>query len=112
MIRHRYFDVQLKFRDLDSVVLTPVFFRGCVQNSLERFFGQIGGDTTLEIIKFSAEQQRVVFRVPEEFYERTRASITLIGQYQEVPCHFRVLKTSKTPLDFIKEGENENCEEI
>ncbi|KAH8388383.1 hypothetical protein KR093_005372 [Drosophila rubida] len=101
-----------KFRDLDSVVLTPVFFRGCVQNSLERFFGEIGGGTTLEIIKFSAEQRRVVFRVPQEFYERTRAALTLIGYYQEVPCHFCVLRSSKTPLDFKKDGENENCEEL
>lgn len=112
MIRYHYFDVQLKFRDFDSVVLTPVYFRGCVQNSLERFFGEIGGGTNLEIIKFSVEQRRVVFRVPEEFFERTRAAVTLIGHYQEVPCHFQVLKTSKTPLDFEKDEENENCEEL
>ncbi|XP_030559187.1 uncharacterized protein LOC115761545 [Drosophila novamexicana] len=112
MIGYHYFDVQLKFRDFDTVELTPIYFRGCVLNSLESFFGEIGGKTTLDIIKFSVEQRRVVFRVPEEFFKRTHTAITLIGHYQKVPCHFRVLKTSKTPLDFQKDiGENDNCEE-
>ncbi|XP_017967292.1 uncharacterized protein LOC108659070 [Drosophila navojoa] len=102
MIGYHYFDVRLKFRDFDKVELTPIYFRGCVLNSLEKFFGEIGGKTSLDIVKFSVEQRRVVFRVPEEFYKRTHTVITLIGHYQEVPCHFQVLKTSKTPLDFEK----------
>ncbi|KAH8417900.1 hypothetical protein KR222_007857, partial [Zaprionus bogoriensis] len=105
------FRICRKFRDFDSVVFTPIYFRGCVQNSLERFFGEIGGKTTLQIIKFCVQQRRVVFRVPEEFFERVRAAITLIGYFQEVPCHFKVLNTSKQPLDFTKAGEGENCEE-
>ncbi|ALC46254.1 CG34317 [Drosophila busckii] len=98
-----YFDVQLKIRHCDTIELTPTYFRGCVLNSLEGFFGEIGGKTTLEIVRFSVEQRRVVFRVPEEFAQRTRTAISLIGHYQEVPCHFQVLQTSKTPLDFDKE---------
>ncbi|XP_032593186.1 uncharacterized protein LOC116805433 [Drosophila grimshawi] len=113
MKSYHYFDVQLKFRDFDSVVLTPIYFRGSVLGSLEGFFGEIGGKTSLDIIRFSKEQRRVVFRVPEEFAERTHTAITLIGHYQEVPCHFRVLKSSKKPLDFQKltSEDQDECEE-
>lgn len=106
-----HFHIFRKSRDFDSIEFTPIFFRGCVLNQIERFFGEIGGQTTLDIIKFSVNQRRVVFRVPDEYFERTRAAISLIGHYQDVPCHFRVLETSKTPLDFVKEGEGIDCEE-
>lgn len=100
-----------KSRDFESIEFTPSFFRGCVLNHIERFFGEIGGQTSLEIIRFSVSQRRCVFRVPKQFSERTRATIALIGRYQDVPCHIRVLNTSDKPLDFIKEGEGEDCEE-
>ncbi|EDW83927.1 uncharacterized protein Dwil_GK13870 [Drosophila willistoni] len=103
MSDYHYFDVQLKLRDPESVVLTPAYFRGCILNSLESFFGDIGGQTTVDIVKFSVQQRRVIFRVPEDFYERTRVATTLIGHYQEVPCHFQVLESSKSLLDFDKE---------
>ncbi|XP_030371401.1 uncharacterized protein LOC115621783 [Scaptodrosophila lebanonensis] len=102
MSGYYYFDVQLKLRDPEQVVLTPAYFRGCILNSLESFFGEIGGKTQLDIVRFSAGKKRVVFRVPEDFFERTRTAVTLIGHYQEVPCHFQVLETSNTPLDFEK----------
>lgn len=100
-----------KSRHFDSIVFTPNYFRGCILNNIQRFFGEIGGQASLEIIRFSVPQRRVVFRVPNEFSQRTRATIALIGHFQDVPCHFRVLKSSDKPLDFVKEGEGEDCEE-
>jgi len=89
-----------KLRDPDSVTLTPVFLCGCILNSLASIFGEIGGQTALEIVKFSSSQKRSIFRVPEAFLERVRIAISLIGYYQEEPCHFQVLSTSRKPLDF------------
>ncbi|KAH8362707.1 hypothetical protein KR084_000033, partial [Drosophila pseudotakahashii] len=89
-----------KLRDPDTVILTPALFRSCVLNALDSFFCE--EKPTLEIVKFCAQQQRVIFRVPEELYEVTRIILNLIGHYQETPCHFEVLQTSKSTLDFEK----------
>uniref|UniRef100_A0A6P4EQ80 Uncharacterized protein LOC108045423 n=1 Tax=Drosophila rhopaloa TaxID=1041015 RepID=A0A6P4EQ80_DRORH len=100
MSGYQYLDVKLKLRDPDSVTLTPVFLCGCILNSLTNIFGEIGGQTTLEIVKFSSTDKRFIFRVSEDFLKRVRIAISLIGYYQEVPCHFQVLSTSQKPLDF------------
>lgn len=54
----------------------------------------------MELVKFDAEQKRGILKVPQAFATETRAAITLIGYFQEIPCHFQVLKSSKQPLDF------------
>ncbi|KAI8046926.1 hypothetical protein M5D96_003146, partial [Drosophila gunungcola] len=95
----------LKLRNPDSVTLTPVFLCGCIVNSLTNIFGEIGGQTTLEIVKFSSTEKRSIFRVSEDFLERARIAISLIGYYQQVPCHFQVLSTSRKPLDFEDSAE-------
>ncbi|EDW39312.1 GL14026 [Drosophila persimilis] len=103
MSDYYYFDVKLKLRNPEAIIFTPIFFRSCVLNALESFFGDLGGKTNMDIVKFCDKQQRIVFRVPEEFFERTRTALSLIGHYQEVPCHFQVIGTSKTALDFDKD---------
>ncbi|XP_052847979.1 uncharacterized protein LOC128259554 [Drosophila gunungcola] len=105
MSGYQYLDVKLKLRNPDSVTLTPVFLCGCIVNSLTNIFGEIGGQTTLEIVKFSSTEKRSIFRVSEDFLERARIAISLIGYYQQVPCHFQVLSTSRKPLDFEDSAE-------
>lgn len=89
-----------KLREDTSAVITPAYFQGSVETSLTDFFGEIGGQTEVELVKFSAEQKRGILKVPQAFAVQTRAAITLIGYFQEIPCHFQVLKTSKQPLNF------------
>ncbi|BFF92231.1 uncharacterized protein DMAD_10329 [Drosophila madeirensis] len=103
-----YFDVKLKLRYPEAVLFTPIYFRGCVLSALESFFGDLGGKTQMDIVKFCTKQHRIIFRVPEEFFERTRTALSLIGHYQEVPCHFQLLDASKAVLDFDKD----NAEEV
>ncbi|XP_017076309.2 uncharacterized protein LOC108111386 [Drosophila eugracilis] len=103
MASYYYFDIKLKLRDPDAVVLTPSLFRNCVLDAFESFFCE--EKTTLEIVKFCAQQQRVIFRVPEDTFEMIRISLELIGHYQEMPCHFKILQASKSTLDFEKDIE-------
>ncbi|KAH8279993.1 hypothetical protein KR054_010793, partial [Drosophila jambulina] len=95
-----------KLRDPDIVVLTPALVRSCLLDAMDSYFCE--EKPVLEIVKFCALQQRIIFRVPEECYEMTRISIPLIGHYQQNPCHFEVLETSKTMLDFEKVCEKED----
>ncbi|KAH8383424.1 hypothetical protein KR009_008518, partial [Drosophila setifemur] len=98
-----------KLREPDSVVLTPALFRSCVLDSLESFFCE--ERPPMDIVKFSAKQQRIIFRVPEEFYQMTRACMRHIGHYQDTPCHFQVLEASKDSLDFEKSSEKDISED-
>lgn len=79
-------------------MLTPAYFQGSIENSLVDFFGEIGGQTELELLKFDASQKRGIIKVPKDFSKQTRAAITLIGRFQDIPCHFEVLKTSEEPI--------------
>ncbi|KAH8268228.1 hypothetical protein KR026_002320 [Drosophila bipectinata] len=99
MLTHVFFGFHRKLRDPESVTLNQVFLYGCIHNSLESVFGEIGGQTDLELLKLSADEGRFLVRIPEDFLERVRIAIALIGQYQGVPCHFQVLETSATPLE-------------
>ncbi|XP_017091702.2 uncharacterized protein Rpp14b [Drosophila bipectinata] len=109
MTDYSYFDIKIKLRDPDAVVLTPSLFRNCIIDSLDSFFCE--EKFTLEIVKFCAQQQRVIFRVPQELHDMTCGCLELIGHYQEIPCHFQVLETSKTALDFEKLRGNEKNNE-
>ncbi|XP_073816629.1 ribonuclease P protein subunit p14-like [Musca autumnalis] len=93
-----YLDVELKLKEESSAVLTPAYFQGSIESSLVGFFGEIGGQTELELLKFDCAQKRAILKVAKEFSSKTRAAITLIGRYQDIPCHFAILKTSEKPL--------------
>lgn len=95
-----YFSVCRKLSEDSSAVITPVYFQGSIESSLAEFFGEIGGQTELELVKFDVGQKRGILRVPEAFSTKTRAAITLIGYFQDIPCHFQILQTSAQPLDF------------
>ncbi|XP_053954759.1 uncharacterized protein LOC129243798 [Anastrepha obliqua] len=95
-----YLDVELKLRDEDKAVVTPAYFLGSIEDSLQSFFGEIGGQTDLELVKFDKNRKRGILRVQDEFLSRTRTAITLIGHFQDIPCHFIVKETSEKKLEF------------
>lgn len=88
-----------KLKEDSSAVITPAYFQGSIESSLTEFFGEIGGQTELELLKFDSQQKRGILKVPQAFSTQTKAAITLIGYYQSIPCHFQILKTSTQPLD-------------
>ncbi|XP_061396567.1 uncharacterized protein LOC133332203 [Musca vetustissima] len=94
-----YLDVELKLKEESSAVLTPAYFQGSIETSLTEFFGEIGGQTELELQKFDCSQKRGILKVPKEFAAKTKAAITLIGRFQDIPCHFAILKTSEKRLE-------------
>ncbi|XP_004534354.1 uncharacterized protein LOC101460452 [Ceratitis capitata] len=100
MSSYIHLDVELKLRDENKAIVTPAYFLGSIEDSLQNFFGEIGGQTDLELIKFDKGQKRAIVRVQEEFILRIRSAITLIGYFQDIPCHFIIKKSSKEKLDF------------
>jgi len=93
-------DISIKFAE-EVESFSPLFFKGSIEQSLKYNFGEIGGNTTVDIVKFDKERKQAIIRVPENYYVKTRASITLISKFQGVPCHFQVNSASPIITSFL-----------
>lgn len=74
--------------------ILPVFVKGAIVQSLKTVFGEIGGETELDLLTFDEERQKGVLRVPIDFVVKTRAALTLISEFQGIPANFRVNNAS------------------
>lgn len=81
--------------------LLAVYVKSCIEQSLHRIFGEIGGHTTVDVLKFDEKRHRLILRVPENFYVKLRAALTLIDQFQGIPCYFHVQSTSRVLLALV-----------
>lgn len=82
--------------------LLPVYFKSCLERSLARIFGEIGGQTTVDILKFDVLRARAIVRVPSDFYVKFRAATALTGEFQDIPCNFVVNKASPVLLGLVE----------
>ncbi|XP_050071615.1 uncharacterized protein LOC126559490 [Anopheles maculipalpis] len=105
-----YFDVEIKLANKPNQ-LSALYVKSTIDCALAKIFGEIGGQTEVDLLKFDEQRQRFILRVPKEFYVKLRAAITLIGDYQGVPCNFQVKKVSpvlftlvETHFDFAREA--------
>ncbi|KAG4078188.1 hypothetical protein HA402_002240 [Bradysia odoriphaga] len=100
MTGYYYLDVSL---DTDSrpELLLPTYFKGKIDQSLQTVFGEIGGHTTVDILKFDQNNQRAILRVPSSYYVKLRAALTLISSFQEIPCCIKVNTASPVLLSLL-----------
>ena len=73
MVNYYYFEVELELRDEIDAVLTPAYFQGSIIKSLDGLFGEIGGQTDLELVKFDRIHKRALLK--------------------QIPCRFQILNT-------------------
>uniref|UniRef100_A0A2M4AWG7 Uncharacterized protein n=1 Tax=Anopheles triannulatus TaxID=58253 RepID=A0A2M4AWG7_9DIPT len=101
MSNYFYFDIELKLAQEPDQLL-PIYVKASVEQSLQKVFGEIGGQTVVDLLKFDSKRRRLILRVPKDFYAKLRAAITLIGEFQGVPCHFLVRKVSPLLLTLVE----------
>lgn len=91
------------FRKLETQAnsVLPVFVKGSIEQSLHKIFGEIGGHTTVDLLKFDEKRHRAILRVPENFYVKLRAALTLINSFQGIPCRFHVNSVSAVLLALL-----------
>lgn len=97
-IIHYYLNRKLANKETNPL---PVFVKGSIEQSLRTTFGEIGGQTTFDLLKFDESRQRLILRVPKEFYVKLRSALTLISTFQGVPCHFYIHSVSKVLLALL-----------
>lgn len=90
-------------RELDEQPdqLLPVFFKGRIEQVLQTVFGEIGGHTTVDVLKFNEKTRRSILRVPDNDYVKLRAALTLAATFQDIPCCFKVHSASPVLLSLL-----------
>lgn len=80
----------------------PIYVIGSIEQSLRTVYGEIGGLSIVDLFKFNRETCRGILRVPSTSYVKTRTALTLISNFQGVPCHFQVHSASPVILGLLK----------
>lgn len=88
------------------------YVKGRIEQNLHSIFGEIGGHTTIDLIKFDQNNRRFILRVPERDYVKLRATLTLSSVYQSISCCFRVNSVSPVLLTLLASGDNNNSIEF
>lgn len=75
-------------RKSDSLI--EAFVIGAVNKSLTTVFGEIGGQTELDLLSFDSENQKGILRVPSNFLTKLQIALTLIADFQGIPAIFSI----------------------
>jgi ribonuclease P protein subunit RPP14 len=100
MTGYYYLDVSLETKSPPELLL-PTYFKGKIDQSLQTIFGEIGGHTTVDVLKFDQINQRAILRVPDAYYVKLRAALSLIASFQEIPCCIKVIAASPVLLALL-----------
>lgn len=58
--------------------------------SLTTVFGEIGGQTELDLLSFDPDSQKGILRVPSNFLSKLEVALTLIADFQGIPAIFSI----------------------
>lgn len=75
--------------------VSPAFVQATIEKSLSTVFGEIGGNLELEVLNFSGSQFTI--KTSADDVKKLNAALTLIAEFQGVPCYFRVNNVSSVP---------------
>jgi len=90
MSDYHYLNFSIKFEKQPEELL-PAFIRGAIIQSLTTVFGEIGGQTQLDLLHFDEDNQKGILRVPTNFVAKTRTALCLIHQFQGISAIFQVI---------------------
>ena len=74
--------------------IPQIFIKGALIKSLVAIFGEIGGQTDFEVLKFDEYRRKGILKVPTNFAVKLRIALTLIADFQGIPSIFQVHKSS------------------
>jgi RNase P/RNase MRP subunit POP5 len=74
--------------------ISSVFIKGALISSLSAIFGEIGGFTEVELLKFDENRKRGILKASVDYEIKLRTALTLIKDYQGIPAAFQVNQVS------------------
>ncbi|XP_044729826.1 ribonuclease P protein subunit p14 [Chrysoperla carnea] len=110
MSNYHYLDLTLELPKGLKREIPAVFFKKHVMQALNALFGEVGASTTVDLLKYESIPHRAVLRVPSVYYVKLRSSLTLAGDYEGIPCAYRIHKSSTYLLNLLGDSRNYNHE--
>jgi len=101
MTNHIYLNFTIKLKDKTELI--PAFVKGAIIKSLTTVFGELGGQTELDLLTFDETKLKGILRVPSNFEVKTRAALAFINSFQGVPAIFQVTHSSNQ-LPFLTDS--------
>jgi ribonuclease P protein subunit RPP14 len=86
--------------------VTIEYFKAYIESSLKQIFGEIGGQTTVDVLKFDTTTHKAIIRVPTKYYVKVRTALCLIGSFSGISCYFKVNSASAVLLGLISTALN------
>lgn len=91
----------LRILDKKPDQFLATYVKGRIEQNLHSIFGEIGGHTIVDIIKFDQNNRRFILRVPARDYVKLRSALTLTAAFQSILCCFRVHSASPLLLTLL-----------
>lgn len=81
--------------------VTAVFFKKHLIQSLKELFGEVASAVDVDVLKYNENERRAILRISSDYYLKLRASLTLSGKYEDIPCAYRIHKASSHLLHLV-----------
>lgn len=91
----------IRHLDSEPEQLLPAYFKSRIHQLLQTLFGETGGHTTVDLLRFDASTRRAILRVPAVHYVKLRAALAFVPTFQEQPCCVKVLGASPVLLSLL-----------
>ncbi|KAM4022662.1 ribonuclease P protein subunit p14-like isoform 2-T2 [Anomaloglossus baeobatrachus] len=90
---YHYLKTQLVFQDKPPK-LSAAQFKSLILSALKDLHGEVGVSFPLDLLKYDEKTLSAILRIKSSGLVKLWTSLTLLGQYQGLPCGIRVLQTS------------------
>lgn len=77
--------------------IESAYILGAIESNLRQIFGEIGGCVDIELLSFE-NNKNLILKVAEEDSKKVRVALTLLHNFREIPCHFKIERTSNIPI--------------
>lgn len=97
-----YLDISIIFDETSDDEILDIYVKAVIESKLKEIFGEIGGITTVDLIKFDNKLNRAIIRCPEQFYVKLRSALTLCDSFQGSVCKFEINCASPVLLGLLE----------
>eukprot|EP01137_Pigoraptor_chileana_P032649 Opistho-2@22333 len=89
-----YLRVRLTFPTANVVVIDGPLFKNIVVTAMRQLHGAAGAALPIDVLSVDWERQEALLRSFEQHLPALWGALTLLGTYDQKPCHIEVLQTS------------------
>ncbi|KAM3915514.1 ribonuclease P protein subunit p14 isoform 2-T3 [Leptodactylus fuscus] len=90
---YHYLKIQLVFQH-KTIQISAAQFKSLILSALKELHGEVGASIPLDLLKYDKNTLCAILRIQSSGLVKLWTSLTLLRQYQGLPCCIRVIQTS------------------